>query len=53
MVVGHGKRGLQRVYDQHSYELEIREALELWANKLRDIVQPPPKNVVKLRGRRA
>ena len=53
MVVGHGKRGLQRVYDQHSYESEIREALELWANKLRDIVQPPPKNVVKLRGRRA
>jgi integrase len=49
MVIGHGKNGLQRVYDQHQYEPEMREALELWANKLRDITEPPPENLVKLR----
>ena len=47
-VLGHGKRGLQRVYDQHSYEREIREALTLWASKLRDIVELAPENAVKL-----
>jgi len=49
MVIGHGRRGLQRVYDQHQYESEMREALALWAARLRDIVEPPPKNVVELR----
>jgi integrase len=49
MVIGHGRRGLQRVYDQHTYEAEMREALELWAACLRDIVTPAPENVVKLR----
>ncbi|WP_159080025.1 site-specific integrase [Methyloceanibacter sp. wino2] len=38
MVIGHGRRGLQRVYDQHSYEREMREALELWADRLHEIV---------------
>jgi integrase len=37
MVIGHGRKGLQRVYDQHTYEAEMREALELWAARLRDI----------------
>ena len=27
MVIGHGRKGIQRVYDQHSYEDEMREAL--------------------------
>ena len=49
MVIGHGAKGLQRVYDQHSYEPEMREALELWAVRLRDIVNPPPDNVVNLK----
>jgi integrase len=48
MVLGHGKKGLQRVYDQHRYETELREALTLWAVRLRSIVQPPPANVVTL-----
>jgi integrase len=48
MVIGHGKRGLGRVYDQHRYLDEIREALELWAGLLRDIVTPPPENIVRL-----
>jgi integrase len=48
-VIGHGAKGLQRVYDQHSYEKEMREALELWAARLRSIVEPPPPNVVDFR----
>jgi len=50
MVIGHGRKGIQRVYDQHTYETEMREALELWATRLRDIVTPPPNNVVRMKG---
>jgi integrase len=53
MVLGHGKKGLQRVYDQHQYEAEMREALERWAARLRSIVTPPPANVVALPARSA
>ena len=53
MVIGHGRKGIQRVYDQHTYEAEMREALELWAGRLRDIVTPPPSNLVRLRKERA
>jgi integrase len=49
MVIGHGRKGIQRVYDQHSYQDEMREALKQWASRLRDIVSPPPDNVVKLK----
>lgn len=48
-IIGHGRKGLARVYDQHTYETEMRSALELWAARLRDIVTPPPDNVRKLR----
>jgi integrase len=48
LVIGHAKPGLHKVYDQHAYLNEKRQALELWAGRLRDIVQPPPANVVKL-----
>ena len=48
MVIGHGKKGLARVYDQHEFADEMREALELWAGRLRSIVSPPPANVVSL-----
>jgi integrase len=49
MVIGHGKKGLRRIYDQHEYKTEMREALELWGARLRSIVEPPPPNVVALR----
>lgn len=51
MILGHGRRGLQRVYDLHRYEDEMREALELWAAKLRTITDPAGKhtNVTPLR----
>ena len=50
-ILGHGKKGLQRVYDQHQYLPEMREALELWATRLRDIVRSPPEKVVELRAK--
>ena len=59
MVLGHGRRGLQRVYDQHRYQPEIRNALERWSWRLREIVKPapsmptPPADVVDLAARRA
>ena len=42
MVLGHGRKGLQRVYDQHKYQPQIREALTRWAVRLRTIVGPTP-----------
>jgi integrase len=51
MVLGHGKKGLQRIYDQHAYESEIGEALTMWAARLRSIVNPPAANVVPLKAR--
>jgi len=46
MVIGHGRQGLQRTYDQHRYEVEMREALTMWDTRLRAIVEPPPANSV-------
>jgi hypothetical protein len=49
-VIGHGKRGLARIYDQHRYASEIREALEAWNAHLHTIVEPgAADNVVPLR----
>jgi hypothetical protein len=53
MVIGHGRKGLQRIYDQHRYENEMRQALERWAARLRSIVEPAPANVVPLRAQTA
>ena len=51
-VIGHGKRGLQRVYDQHKYEPQMRRALELWSAELQRIVsRKPPTNVTPIRRR--
>jgi integrase len=38
MIIGHGRKGIQRVYDQHAYVEEMREALEAWNALLREIV---------------
>jgi integrase len=48
-VIGHAAKGLARVYDQHRYAAEMREALEAWERRLTAIVAPPPDNVVPLR----
>jgi integrase len=50
MVIGHARKGLARVYDQHQYLDEMREALDAWAMRLRSIVEPPATNVVALHG---
>ncbi len=54
LVIGHGKKGLDRVYDHHEFEPEMREALARWAGALREIVNPtPPENVTHLDDHRA
>jgi intergrase/recombinase len=42
LIIGHGKKGLARVYDQHEYIDEMREAPELWAQKLSAINKERP-----------
>jgi integrase len=48
LVIGHGPQGLRRVYDQHEFQDEMREALTAWNAKLRAIISPPSANVVPL-----
>ena len=54
-VLAHRQRGIVGVYDTHEYLDEKREALEVWAQRIKSIVNPEPAvpaKVVKLRGRR-
>jgi integrase len=53
LILGHTQTGVHAVYDVHRYQPQKREALELWASKLRTIVEPPPANVVVLKAGRA
>lgn len=47
-VLAHARPGIKGTYDLHDYFDEKREALELWAARLRSIVEPAPANVVSL-----
>jgi integrase len=47
LVIGHGRKGIQRHYDLEKYAPEIRAALEAWQAKLRLILNPAD-NVVAL-----
>jgi integrase len=50
-VLAHVRPGIKGVYDKYKYLDEKRDALTLWAARLRSIVSPPPPtNVVALRG---
>jgi integrase len=49
LIIAHARPGLHKVYDQHNYRAEKRECLEMWAVRLKGIVEPPPPNVVPLR----
>jgi integrase len=51
-VMAHVRPGIKGVYDLHDYLDEKREALTLWAARLRSIVEPAPANVVNLRAAR-
>jgi integrase len=46
-ILAHVRPGIKKVYDIHDYHDEKREALGLWAARLREIVAPPPDNVIK------
>jgi integrase len=48
-VLAHTRPGIKGVYDHYQYFDEKREALTLWAGRLRSIVDPPPANVVPLK----
>lgn len=50
-VLGHVIGGVAGVYDRHTYEPEMRHALDRWAAHLQDIANPPTKGKV-LRMRR-
>lgn len=41
LILGHELQGLDRVYDQHTYHDEMREALEKWSDRLAQIVAAP------------
>ena len=47
-VLNHAPPGLVGVYDIYGFAAEKREALDLWASYLRDLIQEPPDNLVKL-----
>lgn len=47
-VLAHARPGIKGTYDLHDYLEEKREALRLWAVRLRTIVEPGPSNVVAL-----
>jgi integrase len=48
LILGHAQKGVHAIYDTYRYQSQKREALELWASKLRTIVEPPPANVRRL-----
>jgi integrase len=49
-VLAHVRPGIKATYDKYEYLDEKREALTAWSSRLRDIVEPPPANVVAMRG---
>ena len=48
-VMAHARPGIKGTYDLYDYLDEKREALELWAARLRSIVEPAPDNVFDLK----
>lgn len=50
LCIAHTQKGLHKVYDQHAYIDEKRQAFEAWANRIKSIVEPgDPTNVIKMR----
>jgi integrase len=50
-VLAHVRTGIKKHYDQHDYFAEKLEALTLWNERLRSIVEPLPANVMALRAK--
>jgi integrase len=49
-VLGHSIRGVEGIYDRHSYRDEKAHALQALAGLVATIINPPADNVVALRG---
>jgi hypothetical protein len=47
-MIGHKQQGIAPVYDTYRYIDEQRAGFEAWCARLRDIVEPPPDNLVRL-----
>lgn len=47
-VLNHAPRGLVAIYNVFEYRDEKAAALQRWANRVSEIVTPPPRNVVKI-----
>ncbi len=48
-VLNHAPRGLPGIYNRHEYQAEKADALDRWAQRVNEIVTPPPANVLKMR----
>jgi integrase len=44
-----GVMGVTAIYNRHEYLAERRDALDLWARRINDIISPPPANIVSLK----
>jgi integrase len=53
LVIAHTKPGLHKIYDQFAYLDEKRHALDLWAARLRNIVEVRAPNEIDLAAARA
>jgi integrase len=49
LCIAHSQPGLHKVYDQHKFDVEKRQAFEAWASHVLRIVGPPSDVVVPLR----
>ena len=47
-TLNHVPQGLSATYNLYENQNEKKDALERWANRLREITEPPPENVVRL-----
>jgi integrase len=53
MILGHAKKGMERVYNEHQYQKEMRTAYNQWAELLRGLVAPEPTDkVVRMQKRK-
>lgn len=50
-VLNHSEPGVTKIYDRYGYDLEKRQALEVWARRLEEIIsgKTPASNVTELR----
>lgn len=48
-VTNHSDPGIGRVYDWHDYAVEKRHALDLWAQYIENLTNPPAAIIVPLR----